>query len=212
MVVTIPKTTFSKQGPTAIDYRNYKKYNENVFKSDIPQELQKIDPSDFNYSSFETAFDRIFDKHAPIKKKYVRANDKPFMTSALSKATTLRSKRRNEYNEDRTAENWNSFRKQRNPCVKSFQKVERNYYNNLDISLVKDNKKFWKTVKPFFSDKLQSLNKIILNKGERIIFNDTEVAETMNEFFATVTDSLGINEHFKDEMQPTKSQTLFRRL
>ena len=199
MVVTVLKTTFPKQGPTVINYRNYKKYNENVFKNDLQQELQRIDPSDLNYSSFETAFDRVLDKHAPIKKKYVRANDKPFMTRALRKATMLRSRLCNKYNEERTAENWNNFRKQRNSCVKLFRKEKRNYYNSLDISLVTDNKKFWKTVKPFFSDRSQSQNKIVLTDGERIISNDVEVAESMNEFFVTVTDSLGINENFDDE-------------
>ena len=199
MVVTVLKTTFPKQGPTVINYRNCKKYDENVFKSDLQEELQKIEPSNLNYRSFETAFDRVLDKDAPIKKKYVRANNKPFMTRALRKATMLRSRLRNKYNEDRTAENWNNFRKQRNSCVKLFQKEKRTYYNNLDISLVADNKKFWKTVKPFFSGKSQSQNKIILTEGERIISNDVEVAETMNVFFVTVTDSLGINENFNDE-------------
>ena len=182
-----------------INYRNYKKYDENVFKSDLRQELQKIDPLNLNYSSFETVFHRVLDKHAPVKKKYVRANDKPFMTRALRKATMLRSRLRNKYNEDRTAENWNKFRKQRNSCVKLVRKEKRNYYNNLDISHITDNKKFWKTVKPFFSDKLHSNNKIVLTEGEKIISNDVEVAETMNEFFVTVTDSLGINENSNNE-------------
>ena len=212
MVVTVLETTFPKQGPTDINYRNYKKYNENVFKNDLQQELQRIDPSDLNYSSFETAFDRVLDKHAPIKKKYVRANDKPFMTCALRKATMLRSRLRNKYNEKRTAENWNNFRKQRNSCVRLFREEKRNYYNSLDISLVTDNKKFWKTVKPFFSDRSQSQNKIVLTEDERIISNDVEVAETMNEFFVTVTDSLGINEITSMmKMQQTESQILFRR-
>ena len=92
----------------------------NVFRSDIREDLQKIELSDLNYSSFENAFDRVLDKHAPIKKKYVRANDKPFMTCALRKATMLRSRLRNKYNEDRTVENWNNFRRQRNSCVKLF--------------------------------------------------------------------------------------------
>ena len=94
------------------------------------------------------------------------------MTRALRKATMLRSRLRNKYNEDRTAKNWNKFRKQRNSCVKLFRKEKRNYYNNLDISHITDNKKFWKTVKPFFSDKSHSNNKIVLTEGEKIISND----------------------------------------
>ena len=66
------------------------------------------------------------------------------------------------------------------------------------MSLITDNEKFWKTVKPFFSDKSHSQNKIVLTEGERIISDDVEVAETMNEFFVTVTDSLGINKNFSD--------------
>ena len=127
----------------------------------------------------------------------MRANDKPFMTRALRKAVMLRSRLRNRYNKNQTIENWNEFRKHRkyrNSCVKLFRKEKRYYYNNLDISLVTDNKKFWKTVKPLFSDKLQSKNKIVLIEDETIISNDDEVAETMNEFFVSVTDSLGIKE------------------
>ena len=72
IAVTILKTTFPKQGPTIINYRNYKKYDENVFKSDLRLELQKIEPLDLNYSSFETAFDKhALDKHAPMKTLYI---------------------------------------------------------------------------------------------------------------------------------------------
>ena len=143
--------------------------------------------------------DRVLEKHAPIKKKYVLANGKPFMTRALRKVTMLDSRLHNKYKEDRAAENWNNFRKQRHSCVKLFRKERRSYYNNIDISLVKDNRKFWKNAKPFFSDKSQSQNKTVLSEGERIISNDAEVAETINEFFVTVADFLGINENFNNE-------------
>ena len=50
-------------------------------------------------------------QHAPMTKKDIsERNDKPFMTRALRKATMLRSRLRNKYNEDRTAENWNKQR------------------------------------------------------------------------------------------------------
>ena len=74
MVVTVLKTTFPKQGPTVINYRNYKNFKETVFRNDLREELRRIEPLDLH--SFETTFDKVLDKHAPIKKKYVRANDK----------------------------------------------------------------------------------------------------------------------------------------
>ena len=175
--------------------RNYRNFNEIAFRNDLREELERIEPSGLNYSSCETTFDKVLDKHVPVKKKYVGANDIPFMTRALRKAVMLRSRLRNRYNKNQTVENWNKFRKQRNSCVELFRKEKRNYYSNLDISLITDNKKIWKPVTPFFSDKLLSKSKIVLIENETIISNDVEVAETMNEFFVTVTDSLGINEN-----------------
>ena len=194
MAVTILKTTFPKHRPIVINYRNYNNFNEIVFRNDLRDELGKKEPSNLNYTSFESTFNRVLEKHAPIKKKHVRANDKPLMTQALRKAVMLRSRLRNRYNNDQTVENWNKFRKHRNSCVKLFRR-QKNYFYNLEISLVTENKKFWKIVKPFFSDKSQSKNKIVLIEDETIIYNDVEEAETMNEFFVSVTDFLGINEN-----------------
>ena len=98
MVVTVLNSTFPKQGPTVINYRNYKNFNEIAFRNDLREELQRIEPSDLNYSSFETTCDKVLDKHAPVKKKYVQANDKPFMTRALPKAVMLRSTLCKRYN------------------------------------------------------------------------------------------------------------------
>ena len=194
MVVTVLKTTFPKPGPTVINYRNYKNFNELAFRNDLREELERIEPSDLSYSSFETTFDKVLDKHAPVKRNMC-GQMKNHLTRALRKAVMLRSRLRNRYDKNQTVENWNKFRKQRNSCVRLFRREKRNYYNNLDISLVTNNKKFWKSVKPFFSDKLQSKSKIVLIEDETIISNDVEVAETMNEFFITATDSLGINEN-----------------
>ena len=127
MVVSVLKTTFPKHGPTVINYRNYKNFHEIFFRNSLRDELGKIEPSHLNYTSFETIFNRVLDKHAPIKKKYVRANDKPFMTRALRKAVMLRSRLRNRYNKDQTIENWNKFRKHRNSCVELFRREKRNY-------------------------------------------------------------------------------------
>ena len=53
------------------------------FKQDLRTELGNVDASNTNYGAFETAFDKVLNKHAPLKKKYVRANNAPFMTKAL---------------------------------------------------------------------------------------------------------------------------------
>ena len=56
-----------------------------------------------------------------------------------------------------------------------------------------DNKKFWKDVKPFFSDKGACGQKINLVKDNDIISNDSEVAEVLNNFFKSAVKSLDID-------------------
>ena len=130
-----------------------------------------------------------------MKKRYIRANDSPFMNRTLHKAFMRRTRLKNKYNKNRTAENWDAFRRQRNLCVKLSRKAKRDFYNQIDISAVTDKKKFWKTVKPFISDKSSSKSRITLIEEGEIVSNESEVAETFNNYFVTITDSLGIIEN-----------------
>ena len=165
--------------------------------------LDNVDTSNINYGAFETAFDKVLNKHAKLKKKYVRANDAPFMTKALRKAVMLRTRLRNKYNQNRIAENWNNFRRQRNLCAKLFRTEKKRYYNNLDVKLITDNKKFWKTVKPLFSDKIKTQNKIVLVENDDVISDDRQIAEIFNNYFVTVTETLGIAENL-DNVRSTE--------
>ena len=119
-----------------------------------------------------------------MKKRYIRANDSSFMNRTLRKAFMLRTTLKNRYNKNRSADNWDAFRRQRNFCVKLSRKVNRDFYNQLDISEVTDNKKFWKTVKPFISDKSSSKSRITLIEDGKIMSNESEVAETFNDFLS----------------------------
>ena len=58
-----------------------------------------------------------------------------------------------------------------------------------------DNKKFWSTVKPLFSNWDGGAQKITLVKDDEIISNDKEIADTFNEFFKNSVKSLNIPEN-----------------
>ena len=53
-----------------------------------------------------------------------------------------------------------------------------------------DNKKFWKNVKPLFSDKGTMRQQICIVQGNQIISDNKEVAETFNKYFVHAIDSL----------------------
>ena len=53
-------------------------------------------------------------------------------------------------------------------CVSLVRKAKKEYFDNLDLRNVTDNKKFWKTVKPLFTDKGMNHDKIILVEDDEI--------------------------------------------
>ena len=114
---------------------------------------------------FEEIFLKTLNVHAPLKKRFLRANNSPFMNKQLCKAIMARSRLRNKYLKLKTNDSKNAYKKQRNYCVGLLKKVKKQFY----VNFVYDNKRFWKQIKPFFSDKSQSCNNITLVENNEII-------------------------------------------
>ena len=101
----------------------------------------------------------------------------------------------NKYRSDLSAENEIAYKKQRNLCVGLLRKVKASYYSNLKPANVCDNKKFWGTVKPLFSEKCVSGDDITLVENKTIISDDKQVAGIFNSFFSGAVKSLNICQH-----------------
>ena len=56
---------------------------------------------------------------------------------------------------------------------------------------------FWKIVKPFFSDKVTSSEKITLIEEDEIIENDSDTARVLNTLFSNIVSNLKIPEYTK---------------
>ena len=119
----------------------------------------------------------------------------PFMTKELSKEIMLRSRLRNKFLLDKTDENRFLYTQQRNKCVALLRKTKTTYYENLDEKNVTDNKKFWKTVKPYLSDKSVKCDKINLNENGELLKSESETAEVFNNFFSNIVKNIKIPEY-----------------
>ena len=156
LVVTVMKQHFPKLKPKVIDYRDYRNFRNNEFRAELDNELLKHDLNNIEYQHFLNIFTEILDKHAPKKQKSLRANQGRFMTKELHKAIMKRSRLRNIFLRTRTEISETAYKKQRNFCVNLLKKAKKNHYANLDLNCVTDNKMFWKTVKPLFSNKVKA--------------------------------------------------------
>ena len=97
-------------------------------------------------------FKTCLEKFASFKEKKIRFNNSIFMTKCLRKAIMLRSQLKRKFNNNKSEENSKKYKQQRNYYVKLLHKTKTEHFQNMDVNKVIDNKMFWKTVKPRFSN------------------------------------------------------------
>ena len=140
-------------------------------------------------TSLKKIFIDTLNKHSPIKKKYIRANHANFVTKALQKSIILRSRLRNIFLKEKALESNN---KQRNICVKMVKKSKKEHYQNISLSEITDNKKFWKTVDPLFGNKVKTNQKINLIGKNALVTSDEEIVKIFKECFGKIVPKLNI--------------------
>ena len=162
--------------------------------------------NDLEFDRLKTALDEAIQRHAPIKKRCVRANQAPFINKKINKEIMKRSRLRNKFLNTKSDIDRKAYNKQRNLCVSLIRSEKKNFFSNNNTSEITDNKTFWKTVKPFFTDKIKTKSKITLigknivsQEGqekivsEKIITEDQAVAEVFNKFFINIVPNLKVS-------------------
>ena len=94
MIITVLKSSFIKLKAREKYYRDYNNFSTISFRKDLTLSLDRINKG---FDSFEDPFMKTLNRHAPIKKKFVRANDLPYMTKARRKAIMKRSELESKY-------------------------------------------------------------------------------------------------------------------
>ena len=196
MTVTVLKISFKKLEPNIITYRNYKSFCNDSFREVFVSEIQKSG-SNIKTIPMNKCIDicnETLNRFAPLKTKYVRANNKSFMNKEISKAIMTRTRLRNKYFKIKTIESKTAYNKQRNLCLSLIRSSKRKFYNDLDHRKVTDNKLFWRVIGPCFSEKGSTSSKITLEEDETVQDNE-KIANIFNDYFSNVVSSLSIPEY-----------------
>ena len=96
LTLTVLKTHFSRLKPNIVNYRDYKGFVNDYFRSELLQEINSSDSDLNNFKDLQYTLQRVLDKHAPLK-RYIRANQQNFMDKELNQAIMVRSKLGNKY-------------------------------------------------------------------------------------------------------------------
>ena len=149
LVLSVIKTTFPKAKPRQFFYRDFKNFEETIFKDDLKRCLYANTDTPVNFSKFQEVFLNVLAIHAPIKQKYIRADEVPYMTKVLRKAIMTRSRLENKYQKTNSLVGKDLYKKHKNYCNRLYKRERKKFYNNINLNRITDNKKFWGTMKPF---------------------------------------------------------------
>ena len=83
MSLTVMKVFHNKQKPKITQCRKYKDFSNEAFIYVLKSTLSSFSP--FSFGRFKSTVDNILQKHAPIKKRYVRENQASFINSKVHK-------------------------------------------------------------------------------------------------------------------------------
>ena len=86
MSATVMKMYYTKQKPSIVHYRKFKNFCNDSFIKDTELLLSKLcDQQNVPFKILKESVNITLDKHVPLKKRYVTANQSPLMNKRLNK-------------------------------------------------------------------------------------------------------------------------------
>ena len=88
IVELVLKSYFKKEDPKVIYYKDYKYFDNKMLSNEPENELKKIGSLTRIINIFKNVCMDTINKHAPLKRKYKRANHAEYMDNESSEAIT----------------------------------------------------------------------------------------------------------------------------
>ena len=122
-------------------------------------------------------YTNVLNAHAPIKSKRCRN------ATGKSKFITPENALKRKFNKTRLADYWEAYRSQRNRVVALRRKSIIRHFDQLCSSRAGNPREFWKSLRPLMHTRKRVPDDfIVLNEKERVIKEQSQVAEIFNEY------------------------------
>ena len=137
----------------------------------------------------EQLFLSALNEHAPIRQTMIRGNQVPYMTEQWRRAIRHRNKLWIKFTRDRTDVNYEAYKTQRNTCTSLRRKAIKQHFARKTAD-TENPREFWSTFRPFLHTKSKQANDIILKENDRIISDEKEISNLLNDYFVHIADSM----------------------
>ena len=145
-----------------------------------------FDDTEDIYWAWEKLYQEVLNEHASVKSTKRRPRQSSvFLTPEIKAAINKRNRLKRIFNKTRNVENCENYRYLRNKIVSMRRAVVRNKFDEMCKGKYANQKQFWKTIKPYINSRktFQSSNLIVLKEGNKIIKDQGQVAEILNDYY-----------------------------
>ena len=204
MVATMMRFHVPYKHDKYIQYRSFKNYTKINYTSSIENsqitKCKNVENTNHAWKLFSDCLKEVIEDHAPLKTKKFRPDQPPFMNTRIRIQIWKRKRMYKKFLKNKSTNTWKDYKKQRNYCVKLRRSSMKNY---LKTKCEKNDTNFWNTVKPFLSKSNKSFENIILSENSRIINNQKEISEIMNDYYNNVAKDIGQNQNIDITEHPS---------
>ena len=191
LVYTVLHSSASRLRSRKIFTRSLKTFSKQNFVRDMkiaPFHIMDLfDDVDDKLYTFEQLYLDILDEHAPLKHSHIRGKQVHYMTEEWRKAIRHRNKLWKIFTRERTDENYEKYKCQRNTCTSLRRKAIREYFRSKS-SEPENPREFWSAYRPFLNSKAKQANDIILKENNIVISDKKAIAHLFNNHFVQFTD------------------------
>ena len=179
-------------------------YDKDYFYSDFQNtdwkniiNIKNVD-TNTSFNSFFLNFNKLLDKHIPLKKvsnKSFKNRFKPWITHGILKSLKKRSDLHSRYLRAKDPERkqliYHRFKIYRNMLVKLIKKSKENHFSKYFSDNVKNLRQTWKGIKSIIQNKnnAESLPTCIFDKGSSVT-DPSQIANTFNSYFSSIGETL----------------------
>ena len=180
------KHNIKRQEHETIQYRCYKKFNDDDFLNELSTSLNMLSisqtNSDLNFDNFSKIVMTVLDHHAPLKNKRVKRKKQPDWINN----DIIEAGRKRDLNHK--LKNWNQYKFWRNKTNSLIRNAKKDFFSN-SIAENKDNSYLWQHIKDLNGKSSSKLPEEL--KTEDGTSNDPNtIIEKLNCYFAKISDKL----------------------
>ena len=156
-----------------------------------------FDDANDNFWMYTLLLNDVVERHAPLKKKYVKKPSPVYMNSELRKAIHKKHTLRNKYQIGKA--HWDAYKRQRNHVTNLRKKSVKIYFAK-DVMVGQKTNIFGKQSNLCLGAKTARIQTILPSMRIMVLFLIKQKCDIFNKYFSNIANDIGFSDSFADNL------------